>query len=116
MDETDKAAFASLLASLHSLGVVPEAEFDSLALGHLHVCGFPDPSAKWAELKELMLGHGRALRFDLAGVAHLVRLRVAGVVDGAPAVAVHDVAQLVERVVTAAESARHNPPKPGRRG
>ncbi len=116
MDERDKTPFASLLASLHSLGVVPEAEFDSLALGHLHVCGYPDPSAKWAEFKELMIGHGRALRFGLGGVAHLVRLRVAGVVDGAPAVAVQDVAQLVGRVVAAAESARHKPPKPGRRG
>lgn len=116
MDERDKAPFASLLASLHSLGVVPEAEFDSLAVGHLRVGGYPDPSAKWAEFKALMLDHGRALRFELAGSPHLVRLRVAGVVGGAPAVSVHDVAQLVERMVVAAESARHKLPKPGRQG
>ncbi len=78
MDERDKAPFASLLDSLHALGAVPEAEFDSLALGHLHIGGYPDPSAKWAEFKELMLGRGRALRFDLGGVAHLARLRAGG--------------------------------------
>ncbi len=116
MSDGDKAAFASLLASLHALGVVPEAEFDSLALGHLRVGGYPDPRAKWAEFKALMLGRGRVLRFELGGLPHLVRLKVAGVVGGAPAASVSDVAQLVERVVAAAESARHKPPKPGRMG
>ena len=86
-----------LLVVLFSAGVMPEEQFDKLALDHLRGHRM---TGRLRAIKDQMLLSQEAYRLELRGKPYLCRTRLSGVRDdqGRPTVVAYDVAQLLERL------------------